>query len=264
MWESFGPQFQIGSSQDQRGELWRCQRSITTSLITLVQLVLQIRFVVLVEIVEVVDLIVVGFLLTLSQLGILAHDLFDLLLQRLNVLIVLLARSLQVADILLHLVLALLGHESLAHAVSNGALVELLVRIDRHLDLVSHSNQQKSTLSAVDGDLANQLVVALGEELLTEGAYTGLAGLGTLKLQIEVVLQIDHVNLGGGLRRDVTHPEAALGSEFSWRQDRVKVVLITLLLILSRLLKLVGRAPLFLQLAGDAGRDEHWVVVPHE
>jgi len=89
---------------------------------------------------QVVDLVIVGFLFTLSELGVLADDLLDLLLQCLDVLVVLLAGSLQVTDVLLHLVLALLCHESLAHTVCNRALVQSLVGLDRHLDLITDTN----------------------------------------------------------------------------------------------------------------------------
>ena len=230
------------------------------------QQLLQLLLVIFVKIVEVVDLVIVGLLLALGQLGVLAHDLLDLLLKRLDVLVVLLAGSFQVADVLLHLILALLGHEGLAHAVSNGTLVERLIGLDGHLDFVTDTHQEEAALSAVDSDLADQLVEALAEELLTEGADARLAGHRALQRLVELVLQIDNVDLRGGLRRDVTHPEGALIGEFSRRQDRVEVVLITLLLVLPRLLQLVhGRLLLSLRLlVRDAGGDEHGVVVPDE
>ena len=104
------------------------------------------------------------------------------------------------------------------------------------------------------------------KEFFTEGADTGLTSLGALEPLVERVLQIDHIDLRGGLRRDIHYPEAALMSEFSRRQDRVEVVLITLLLVLPRLLELVHRRLLlsFRLLVGDAGGDEHGLIILHQ
>ena len=81
-----------------------------------------------------------GFLFTLGQLSVLADDLLNLLLQCLDVLIVLLAGSLQITDVLLHLIFALLSHEGLAHAVGDRTLVESLIRLNRHLNLIAHAH----------------------------------------------------------------------------------------------------------------------------
>ena len=80
---------------------------------------LQLLFVIGVEVVEVLDLVTVGFLVTLRLLSILADDLLDLLLQQLDVLVVLATGSFQIGDVLLHLVLALLSHQGLAHTVGD-------------------------------------------------------------------------------------------------------------------------------------------------
>ena len=150
-----------------------------------------------------------SLLFALSQLSVLTHDLLDLLLQRLDVLVVLLAGGLIITDVLLHLALALLSHESLAHAIGDRALIESLVGLNGHLDLISHTHEQETALSAVNGDLTDELIEALGEELFAEGADTRLASLSTLKLLIEPILQIDYIDLSGGLGRNVTHPEAS-------------------------------------------------------
>ena len=181
----------------------------------------QLLLVVFVEVVQIVNLVIVSLLLALGQLSIFAHDLFDLLLQRLDVLVVFLARALQITDVRLHLALALLSHQCLAHAIGYRALIESLVGLDGHLDLITHSHQQETTLSAVNGNLADELIEALREELFAERADACLASLRALKLLIEVILQVDHIDLSGGLWRNVTHPEASTFSEFSWRQDRV-------------------------------------------
>jgi len=191
------------------------------SLLASGQQFFQLLLVIFVEIVEIVDLVIVSLLLALGQLSVLTHDLLDFLLKCLNVLIMLLAGGLQITDVLLHLIFALLSHESFAHAIGDRALIESLVGLDGHLDLITHTHEQETALSAVNGDLADELIEALGEELFAEGADACLASLRALKLLIELILQIDHIDLSGGLGRNVTHPEASYFSEFSWRQDRV-------------------------------------------
>ena len=83
------------------------------------QQLLQFLLVIFVKIVEVVDLIVVGLLFALGKLCVFADDLLDLFLECLDVLVVLFASSLEIADVLLHLIFSLLSHKSLAHTVSN-------------------------------------------------------------------------------------------------------------------------------------------------
>ena len=69
--------------------------------------------------------------------------------------------------------------------------------------------------------------------------------------------------MGGGLGRDVTHPQGTAFGVLAGRQDRVQVVLVSLLLVFAGLLHLIhGRLLLALGfLVGDAGGDEHGVVV---
>ena len=218
------------------------------------QQLLQFLLVIFVKIVEIVDLIVVGLLFALGKLCVFADDLLDLLLECLDVLVVLFACSLEVADVLLHLIFSLLSHKSLAHSISDRTLVKRLIGLNCHLNLITNTHQKEAALCTVDSDLADKLIKTLGEEFLTEWTDTGLTGLSALELLVEPVLQINHINLSGGLGGNVTHPEATFMSELSWWQDRVEVVLITLLLVLPRLLKLIhGRLLLALGLlVGDA------------
>ena len=80
---------------------------------------LELILVVKVKVIEVFNLIFVGLLFTLTRLRILLDDFFNLLLQALDILIVLFAGSLEIRDVLGHLVLALLSHQGLAHTVGN-------------------------------------------------------------------------------------------------------------------------------------------------
>ena len=79
-------------------------------------------------------------------------------------------------------------------------------------------------------------------------------------------MQIDNVDLSGGLGRDVTHPEASLVSVLSWGQDGVKVVLVALLFVFAGLVHLVDGGLLLSLglLVSDAGRHQDGVVVAHE
>lgn len=163
------------------------------------QQLLQFLLVIFVKIVEIVDLIVVGLLFALGKLCVFADDLLDLLLECLDVLVVLFACSLEIADVLLHLIFSLLSHKSLAHSISDRTLVKRLIGLNCHLNLITNTHQKEAALCTVDSDLADKLIKTLGEEFLTEWADTGLTGLSALELLVEPVLQIDHINLSGGL-----------------------------------------------------------------
>ena len=77
----------------------------------------------------------------------------------------------------LHFVFLLLSHQGFAHTVSDGALVKSLVSLNSHADFISNTDQQESTLSAVNSDLTDQLIEALGVQLFTDRADTSLSGL---------------------------------------------------------------------------------------
>ena len=97
-------------------------------------------------------------------------------------------------------------------------------------------------------------------------ADAGLSGLTSLNGSIKMVLKVDNVDLGGGLGRNVTDPEIALLVILTRGQDRVQVVLITLLLVLTSLLHSVGRS-LFLAsslVIGDRCGDKDGVVISDE
>ena len=132
-----------------------------------------------------------------------------------------------------------------------------------HLDLIPYSNEKESSFSAVDGDLSDQFIEALGEELFSVRANTGLTGLTSLDSGIKLVLEVDNVDLGGGLGRDVTHPQGTAFRVLAGRQDRVQVVLISLLLVFTGLLHLIHGCLLLALgfLVGDAGGYEHGIVV---
>lgn len=49
--------------------------------------------------------------------------------------------------------------------------------MNSHLDLVADSNEEETTFGAVNSDLSDELVEALGEKLLSDGADASLPGL---------------------------------------------------------------------------------------
>ena len=141
-----------------------------------------------VEIVKVSYLIFVSCLFSFSFYSSLSNHLFNLVLLVSDLLIILLAGILEISDVLLGLILGLLSHERFAHAVGNGTLVEGLVGLDSHLDLVTNTDKKEAPLGAVDGDLTNELVEALSEKLLTEWADAGLSSLSLLDILIKLLL----------------------------------------------------------------------------
>ena len=84
---------------------------------------------------------------------------------------------LELLNAALHFVLLLLSHQGLTHSIGDGGLVKGLVSLDGHADFISDTNEEESTLSAVDSDLTNELIKALGVQLFTNGADTSLSGL---------------------------------------------------------------------------------------
>ena len=78
-----------------------------------------------------------------------------------------------------------------------------------HSEFISDPNEQVASLRAVDRDLANQLVEALGIKFFSHGADARLPGLPFLKLLLQFVLKMHHVELCGGRLPAVTEPKAA-------------------------------------------------------
>ena len=107
-----------------------------------------------------------------------------------------------------------------AHAEGDRGLVQRLVRSNGHPDLVAHTQQQQAALGAVDRDLADQLIEALGVQLLAHGAYPGLARLPLQQALVELLLQVDHVEPGGWCAGDVLHPELPLVRPLTARRGR--------------------------------------------
>jgi hypothetical protein len=90
----------------------------------------------------------------------LQHSL-DLPLVVVHLLVQFLARLLKLSNFYKHLSLSLLSLEGFPHAIGNGTFIESLESLDGHFYFVSDSNEEESSLSAVDRYLPDQLVESL-------------------------------------------------------------------------------------------------------
>jgi hypothetical protein len=79
-----------------------------------------------------------------------------------------------------------------AHTIGYAALVQGFVGVDLITVFVANSDQEKSTLAAVDCYLSNQLVETLLEELLTNWADSDIACLPLFQPLIKFDLQLNY------------------------------------------------------------------------
>lgn len=160
------------------------------------KLVLQL----VIKVSEILDTLLVRLLLLHHFLLELPLQLFNLLLVIFNVLRVLITAVLKVGNVCVHLILSLLGHQSFSHTIGDRRLIEILVSLNGHADLVAHSHEQEAPLSAVDRDLTDELIEALAEELFADWANSSLTGHLRLEEVVEARLQRDHIRLRRWLR----------------------------------------------------------------
>jgi hypothetical protein len=141
-------------------------------------------------------------LLNFALLLITALDILDLMLKLVDLPLKLRTLPLKGGYLKLHLLFPLLRLETLSHAIGNRGLVQSLISLYGHAYFIPDPDQQQPPLGAVDGDLPDELVEALGVQFLPKGADAGLPGLLVLQPLVQLLLQVQHV-LGG--RRGCAH-----------------------------------------------------------
>lgn len=111
------------------------------------------------------------------------------------------------------------------HSKCYRTFVECLVSLDCHLNLVSNSNQQEASLSAVNGYLSYELVEGLGIEFFSDQTDTRFTSLSLLQLLIQLILQINDINAGCRGGGDILDPQLPCILVLSRRKNGVQVVL---------------------------------------
>mmetsp|Transcript_39275 Transcript_39275/g.76843 ORF Transcript_39275/g.76843 Transcript_39275/m.76843 type:complete len:224 (-) Transcript_39275:18-689(-) len=197
-------------------------------------------------------------MLLLVQLPPLALPLLNrlaLCLEVLDLPVEVLLLRLQLHNLVLHVRLPLLCLQRLPHAKRHTALVQGLVRRNRHSNLVSHAQEQQPPLRAVDRDLPDHLVEGLAVQLLADRADARLACLPLLELAVQILLQVDDVEARCGRAGYVLHPQLPVLGPLARGEDGVQDVLC---LRHRRGLLHLGA---FLALGG---RDQDWVVISNQ
>ena len=82
------------------------------------------------------------------------------------------------------------------HAVSDGTVVEALECIKLLTELVSHSDEQETSLSAVDCDLTDDLIEALLEKRFPNGTDSYSSSFTLIQTFVKQLLQKNHIHRG--------------------------------------------------------------------
>lgn len=123
----------------------------------------------------------------------------------------------EVGDSLLEIGFTVFGLELLAHGEGDGTLVESLVGSDSHLDFISDSQEEDTTLGLSQSDLTDNFIKALGEELFSDGTDTALTSLTLHQFLIESLSESGDINSGGLLVRNVFDEVLAVFNPLSGR-----------------------------------------------
>lgn len=162
--------------------------------------------------------------LVLDQLPVLDLLLQDLLLllELLGLLLQVVPPLLQLLDLRLQLGRALLRLQLLPHGEGERALVQGLIGLDGHVQLVAHPHQQDAPLGRVDGHLPDDLVEALVVQLLAYGADARVPGLAVDQLLVQQLLQGVDILPRGRVGADGLLVVLALGLPGDGREHRVQ------------------------------------------
>lgn len=118
---------------------------------------------------------------------------FNAVLQILNHAIMILTSMMQRSHQIMLLCFTLFSLQRLSHAISNRALVQCLVCLNRHFDLIANSYQQESTFSAIYSRLPDQFIERLRVQLFTNRANTCFTSLSFLEFLVQFILQYGDV-----------------------------------------------------------------------
>ena len=135
--------------------------------------------------------------------------------------------ALQLLNGFLKISLTMLSLQLLSHRKSHRALVECLIRRNRHFDFISDSQKEQASLWLTQSDLPNYLIEALREEFLSHGADATLPGLSLHELLVEHLSEPGDVDSGGRLVTHVLDVVLARFDPFSWRENGIQNVLTT-------------------------------------
>mmetsp|Transcript_48880 Transcript_48880/g.131199 ORF Transcript_48880/g.131199 Transcript_48880/m.131199 type:complete len:227 (+) Transcript_48880:100-780(+) len=180
---------------------------------------LEERVQVLLLVLQEVDLLLALALVHGPALGLAALDGLNLVLQLDDPSLALALRLLLLGDLLLCLGLALLRLQLLARAEGDAALVQRLVRGDGHANLVPHPEEEQTSFGAIDRHLADELVEALGVQLLAHRADARFAGLPLHEALVQRLLELNDVQARGRRIAHILHVVLGVLDPFSGRQQ---------------------------------------------
>ena len=102
----------------------------------------------------------------------------------------------------------------------NGTFVKVLIGFGLIAILVPNSHKQQTALATVYGNLADDFVETLIEELLPDGAESDFPSLAMEESLLELLVELNDFYLGGGGGENCLNPELSVVSTvFLRRQD---------------------------------------------
>ena len=180
---------------------------------------------VLLLVAEELELLSASLLLDLLPLAVALLNGLDLGLELDDLVLELGLLSLEFLDFAFQVGLSVLSLQLFSHGEGDRGLIECLVCGDGHLDLVPHSEEQEAAFGLVERDLADDLIEALTEELLSDRADARLASLSLHQLLVEEFPQTSDVHSGRILVAHILDVVLACFNPLSRGQDRVQDVL---------------------------------------
>lgn len=133
-------------------------------------------------------------------------------------------------------------------------LIECFVGANSHLDFVSDTHREQSSLRQVQRDLSDDLIEAVREECFAHWADPTLLGLPLHEFLVEKLAQVGHVLARGRLMASILDQMLAFLDPLTRGQDRVQDIVLLWLDLQRR--QHAGSFPLH-----DYTKDREWVVI---